>query len=52
MTALALAESAGARGDSKEARQQADRALKLLPENSPAWLRAQDIFNAASRDDS
>ena len=51
MTALALAESAGARGDAKEARQQADRALKLLPENSPAWLRAQDIFNAASRDD-
>ncbi|MEX0697472.1 MAG: M48 family metalloprotease [Dongiaceae bacterium] len=51
MTALALAESAGARGDTKEARQQADRALKLLPENSPAWLRAQDIFNAASRDD-
>ena len=51
MTALALAESAGARGNSKEARQQADRALKLLPESSPAWLRAQDIFNAASRDE-
>jgi len=51
MTALALAESASARGNAKEARLQADRALKLLPENSPAWLRAQDIFNAASRDE-
>lgn len=50
MMALSLAESAMARGNRAEARSQADRALQQLPEGSPAWLRAQDIFNAADRD--
>lgn len=51
MAALALAEAALARGNKDEARAQADRALQQLPEGSPAWLRAQDIFAAASRRD-
>lgn len=49
MAALALAETALARGDKAEARAQADRALKQLPEGSPAWLRAQDILTTASK---
>ncbi len=51
MAALALAEAAMARGNKPEARSQADRALQQLPEGSPAWLRAQDIFAAADRKD-
>jgi predicted Zn-dependent protease len=47
MAALALAEAAEARGDDAEARQQADRAMRQLPEGSPAYLRAQDILSAA-----
>lgn len=39
----ALAEEAAARGANREARQFADRALKILPKSSPYWLRAQDI---------
>lgn len=49
MAALSLAEAALARGDKGQARSQADRALKQLPEGSPAWLRAQDILAAASK---
>lgn len=49
MTALALSESALARGNTTEAKAQADRALRILPENSPAWIRAQDIKRAAKR---
>lgn len=49
MTSLALAEGALARGRAEEARQQAGRAKQLLPENSPAWLRAQDVANLAER---
>ena len=51
MAALSLAETAMARGDTAEARNQADRAMKQLPEGSPAWLRAQDIFNTADREE-
>lgn len=51
MAALSLAEAAMARGNKPEARSQADRALQQLPEGSPAWLRAQDIFNTADRTD-
>jgi predicted Zn-dependent protease len=51
MAALALAESAAARGDKSEARQQADRAMQQLPEGSPAWIRAQDIMNDMSGED-
>lgn len=47
MTALALSEAALLRGDNVEARQQADRALQQLPEGSPAWIRAQDIYATA-----
>jgi hypothetical protein len=49
MTALALAESALARGQGKEARQQAARAQKILAENSAGWLRAGDVEQAALR---
>jgi hypothetical protein len=44
-----LGESALARNNASEARAQADRAIRILPENSPAWLRAQDIKRAAKR---
>ncbi len=47
MTALALAESALARGRGAEARQQAVRAQKILAENSASWLRASDVEQAA-----
>jgi len=49
MTALALAESALARGRGQDARQQAIRAQKILPENSAGWLRATDVEQAARR---
>jgi predicted Zn-dependent protease len=49
MSALALSESALARNNPVEAKEQADRAIKILPENSPAWLRAQDIKSTAKR---
>jgi len=48
-TALALAESALARGRAPEARDQAVRAKKTLAEGSPGWLRAGDIEQLASR---
>jgi len=49
MTALALAESALARGQAPEARDQASRAQKILAEDTPGWLRAGDIEQLASR---
>jgi predicted Zn-dependent protease len=49
MTALALAESALARGIAPDARDQANRAQKLLPEGSPGWMRAGDIEQLADR---
>jgi predicted Zn-dependent protease len=49
MTALALAESALARGNGQEARHQAVRAQKILAENSAGWLRASDVEQAAVR---
>jgi predicted Zn-dependent protease len=51
MTALALAELALGRGDSKEAEKHAERALDMLPQGSPAWLRAEDILMQAAQDD-
>lgn len=51
MTALALAELALGRGDSKEAERHAERALDMLPQGSPAWLRAEDILMQAENDD-
>lgn len=49
MTSLALAEGALSRGRAREAREQAARALHLLPENSPSWLQAQDVSVMAKR---
>lgn len=49
MTALALAESALARGQGGEAYQQAVRAQKILAKNSAGWLRANDVERAAVR---
>ncbi len=46
MAALSLAESAAAAGDAREARRQADEAMKQLPPGSPAWIRAQDILTS------
>jgi hypothetical protein len=49
MTALSLAEAALARGKYTEARDRAEHAIGLLPENSASWLRAQDVRNEAQR---
>ena len=49
MTALALAERALALGKAREAREQAVRAQKILPDGSPAWLRAADLGRLAAR---
>ncbi len=49
MTALALAESALARGKYAEARDRAEHAAGLLAENSAPWLRAEDLKNEANR---
>jgi predicted Zn-dependent protease len=54
MAWLALAEEAAAQSGPKarkQAKDQAYRAMGALPEGSPAWLRAQDIYNEASRDE-
>lgn len=54
MAALALAEEAAATNGPrarKRAREQADRAMQGLPEGSPGWLRAQDIYNQMDRDE-
>jgi len=48
-SALALAEQAMATGDKAMARQQAQRALKLLPAGSQGRLRAEDIQLEAQR---
>ncbi len=47
MAALALAEASMARGNRKEAREQAERALQQLPEGTSGWLRANDILGSA-----
>ncbi len=49
MSTLAQAEAALAMNNPKEAKGFAQRALKLLPEYSPGWLRAQDIDGLADR---
>jgi predicted Zn-dependent protease len=48
-TAWALAEARLAQGALKDAVQQAERALALLQEHTPPWLRAQDIKREAER---
>lgn len=47
--ALSLAEQASALGQRKEARLQADRALKQLAYGSPGYQRAQDILSENKR---
>ncbi len=49
MSTLAKAEAALAMNNPKEAKGLAQRALELLPEYSPGWLRAQDIDGLADR---
>ncbi|HVO04802.1 MAG TPA: M48 family metalloprotease [Candidatus Cybelea sp.] len=51
MSALAQAEQALASGNKREAKAQAKRALKGLPDGSPGWLRANDIVSAAGGPD-
>jgi len=46
LSALALAEKAYLYHDDKEARMQLTRAQRLLPKDSPGWIRAQDIKRA------
>ncbi|WP_162175147.1 M48 family metalloprotease [Fodinicurvata fenggangensis] len=48
--ALALAEMNYARASWNEAVGQAERAKKLLDKNTPAWLRASDLSEAAARE--
>lgn len=50
MTALAQAERAFLQNRKAEARAHAERAERILPSGSPAWLRAQDIRQAAQRE--
>ena len=50
MASLALAQAAIIRGERREARAHAERAQRLLPHGSPAWLRAEDIRIASRRD--
>jgi predicted Zn-dependent protease len=54
MSALAQAEEALAKGNRKEARLQARKALKEkdLKEGTPGWLRANDIESSTGGDDS
>jgi len=46
---LSLAEEAMANGDKAQAKGQAQRALKVLPQGSTGWRRAQDIQLEAER---
>ncbi len=50
MVALAQAERALLQNRKAEARAHAERAERTLPSGSPAWLRAQDIRQAAQRE--
>lgn len=48
MSHLALAEEAALQGDAETVQRQAESALSLLPENSPARLRAEDLKRLAA----
>lgn len=50
MASLALAQSAIIQGERREARIQAERAQRILPRGTPAWLRAEDIRLAGRLD--
>ena len=47
--ASALAQEALLEGRKRDARDQALRAMRILPVGSPGWLRAQDVQSAAQR---
>ncbi len=47
MAALASAERFLLQGVYRDARGQAERAVRLLPANTPAWIRAQDLVEQA-----
>ncbi len=49
MAAVALSEQALIEGRLRDARDQARKAVRLLPEGSPGWLRAQDLETEAQR---
>jgi predicted Zn-dependent protease len=49
MAAMALSEQALLEGRRFDARDQARRAMRLLPTGSPGWLKAQDVENQAIR---
>ena len=49
MSTLSQAEAALAMNNPRDAKGFAQRALQLLPEYSPGWLRAQDIDGLADR---
>jgi predicted Zn-dependent protease len=51
LASWALAESAAAAGDDKEARHRATEAMKQLPMGTPEWLRSQDIMSAPKPND-
>ena len=44
LASWALAESAAAAGNAREAQDQANQALQQLPTGAPEWLRSQDII--------
>ena len=50
MAAMALGEEALLEGRRYDARDQARRALRLLPAGSPGWLKAQDVETQALRE--
>jgi predicted Zn-dependent protease len=50
MAAMALGEEALLTGRRYDARDQARRALRLLPAGSPGWLKAQDVETQALRE--
>ncbi len=48
LSALALSEYHQLLGRDLDAQGQASKAARILPENSPAWVRAQDILNSST----
>ncbi|MSO92888.1 MAG: M48 family peptidase [Rhodospirillales bacterium] len=49
LSTVSLAEEALLQGKMRDARGLAERAQRFLEPNTPAWLQAQDIFDAADR---
>lgn len=49
LSLYALAAESAAKGNYRQAQSLANQALKQLPEGSPAWLQAQDIYNESQR---